>query len=714
MTPEIPRLKGMSVREKILILFLALSLISLLITGMLAFVTISRIGNYAEKSLSELGNDAVNDSTVALKNEAEINLKRLANDQAQITQLSFDDTAAEIDILAAQAISLTNNPPLIPSIPSFTRNNSPPNPLSGTLVLLAPGSTATPQSDEYRTLAGMDDLLKAMKIADTDLKATYIATDSGILRMYPWTNKHEAIYDPRTRSWFVNAKKTYGTVWSGPYVGATDSSVMFTCSRAISTKYRTWVVASDVTVDTINANFDRLMLDSSGYAVLVDSEGNVISSPNLSAGDTKWNEAFPTKNIFNNSNPEMVKIGRKMVAGESGIDHFRIDDEVYKGDIYIAYAPIKSLNWSFAISVPASHIIEPAVKTGNKIDIQTREIIENIDAQTTLMLQILAGLFFILLIVVILLSVKLAKIITRPVELLRQGTVALGKGDLDYHLTIETGDEFEELAQSFNTMAADLKKNIEVLRLTTAEKERYAKEMEIAKEIQDNFLPEYTPTIPGIELAATTLPAMEIGGDLYDFIPVQKDLWGLAIADVSGKGVSAALFMALCSTVIRVSGSAEADPSVVLERANQLIYADGRSSMFITLFYGVLDPANRKFTYVNAGHNPPMLVRSTPPEVRTLEEGRCIALGVVPEVTITCSELALECGDLIVMYTDGVTEAFNPQDEEFGEERLMKYLKNHHNDPVREIMNGLVDEVRSFCGSRAQSDDITLVIVRVK
>jgi sigma-B regulation protein RsbU (phosphoserine phosphatase) len=714
MTPEISRFKGMSVREKILILFLALSLISLLITGMLAFVTISRIGNYSEQSLSELGQDAVNDSTVALINEAEINLKRLANDQAQITQLSFDDTAAEIDILAAQAVSLPNNPPFIPSTPSFTRNNSPQNPLSGTVVLIAPGSTATPQSDEYRTLAGMNDLLKAMKDADTDLKATYIATDSGILRMYPWTNKHEATYDPRIRTWFVNAKKTSGTVWSGPYVGATDSSVMFTCSRAIPTKYGTWVVASDVTVETINKNFDSLMLDSSGYAVLVDSEGNVISSPHLSAGNTKWNEAFPTKNIFNNYNPEMVKIGRKMVAGESGIDHFWIDDEVYKGEIYIAYAPVKSLNWSFAISVPASHIIEPALMTGIKIENKTQEISENIDALTARMLHVLVGLFFILLIVVILLSVKLTKVITRPIELLRQGTVALGKGDLDYHLTIETGDEFEELAHSFNEMAKDLKQNIDDLRITTAEKERYAKEMEIAKEIQDNFLPEYTPKIPGIELAATTLPAMEIGGDLYDFIPVQKELWGLTIADVSGKGVSAALFMALCSTVIRVSGSAEADPSVVLERANQLIYADGRSSMFITLFYGVLDPANRKFTYVNAGHNPPMLVRGDPICVQTLEEARGIALGVVPEVKIKYSEILLEPDDLIVMYTDGITEAFNPEDEEFGEERLMDYLKNHRNDPVQGIIDGLIDEVRRFCGSRPQSDDITLVIVRVE
>ena len=710
MTPEKSHFKGLSVREKIVIIFLSLSLISLLITGFVALVTISDIGHYSENSSTALGLTAFNDSSVALRQEAESNLMRIAFDQAEITQLSFDDTAAEIEILAAQAVSLQNNPPLIPLIPSFTRNSAINDPFSGTVIILAPGSTATPQSDEYRTLAGMDDLLKGMYVADVELNSTYIATDSGIMRMYPWNNKIEPDYDPRVRDWFTHAKNTPDIVWSEPYVDASGSGLIVTCSRAVPTKYGTWVIASDVTTNTINQNVLNLTLGGSGYAILVDREGKVISRPGLSAGNATWNEAFTTENVFDNPNPELVKIGRKMVAGESGVDHAWIDNK----EIYIAYAPVKSLNWSFAISMPASQIVAPAIKTENNIFAATRISSQHIDAQTTRILEIFAGLFIIILIVVILLLLLLARIITRPVELLRQGTVALGKGDLDYHLTIETGDEFEELAHSFNAMASDLKQNIEDLRRTTAEKERYAKEMEIAKEIQDNFLPEFTPTIPGIELAATTLPAMEIGGDLYDFIPVQKDLWGLAIADVSGKGVSAALFMALCSTVIRVSGGAEADPSVVLERANQLIYSDGRSSMFITIFYGVLDPANRKFTYVNAGHNPPMLVRGDPPVVRTLELGRCIALGVVPEVTITRVELVLEPEDLIVMYTDGVTEAFNPQDEEFGEERLMVFLQKHRNDPVQEIVDGLVDEVRRFCGSRPQSDDITLVIARVK
>ena len=196
----------------------------------------------------------------------------------------------------------------------------------------------------------------------------------------------------------------------------------------------------------------------------------MISRPGLSAGNATWNEVFTTENVFDNPNPELVNIGRKMVAGEAGVDHVWSDNK----EIYVAYAPVKSLNWSFAISMPASQIVAPAIKTESNIFAATRISSQHIDSQTTRILEIFAGLFFIILIVVILLSFLLARIITRPVELLRQGTVALGKGDLDYHLTIETGDEFEELAHSFNAMARDLKQNIEDLRRTTAEKERYA------------------------------------------------------------------------------------------------------------------------------------------------------------------------------------------------------------------------------------------------
>ena len=709
MTSPAPRIPKFNVRTKILIIFLALSLISLFITGFVAIFTISDVGNYAEKSSSTLGRQAVNDSTVALEQAAEGTMLRIASDQAEITNVLFKDTAAEMAILAAQAATLRNNTGVIPLTPSYTKNTPAPDPFAGVLVELAPGSTATPGSDEYRSLAGMNDLLKAVFHADEDFVSVYIASDSGILRLYPGDSYTAPGYDPRIREWFTRAVTSDHAVWSGPYVDASDNGLIMTCSQMIPTQYGSWVVASDVTIADINQNILSLTLAGNGYSVLLDDKGNVISRPGLSAGDIRWNEAFRTDNVLLNDDPGLVAVGLNMTAGKTGIEKVQINGS----EVYIAYAPVRSLNWSFAVSLPAEQIVAPAKKTQGMIDSATAETSDHILQQTDRFRYIFAGLFGVLLIVVIIVAVFLSQAITRPVEILRQGASALGKGDLDYRVMIHTGDEFEDLAESFNRMAADLKKNIDDLRRTTAEKERYTRELEIAKEIQDNFLPETTPDIPGIDIAAVTIPAMEIGGDFYDFIPVQDDRHGFVIADVSGKGVSAALFMALSRTLIRASGQENPDPSVAIQQANRLIYDDGRSSMFVTVFYGVLDAQTMTFEYVNAGHNPPLLVRGDPPEIRTLGEGRCIALGVIPEVNISCAERVLEPGDLIVMYTDGVTEAFNPQDEEFGEERLRDYLQKHRNYPVREIIDRLIDEIRKFCGSAPQSDDITLVILRV-
>ena len=343
--------------------------------------------------------------------------------------------------------------------------------------------------------------------------------------------------------------------------------------------------------------------------------------------------------------------------------------------------------------MPVDEITAPVEKTRARIQASTAEAQSSIDLRTQQVIVIFSVLFGILLLIVVVLAAYLAHLITRPVAALKEAALALGRGDLGYRVSLETGDEFEELADSFNRMAADLRRNIDDLQRTTAEKERYTKELEIAKEIQQTFLPESAPVIPGFACGAMTIPAMEIGGDLYDFIPVDGGRWGFVIGDVSGKGVSAALYMALCRTLLHASGGAQASPAAAVRQANRLIYEDGRSSMFITVFYAVLDPRLMTLSYVNAGHNPPLLIRGDPP-IATLLEGKGIALGVVEDVDMPDVSLSVEPGDLIVLYTDGVTEAFNERDEYFGEERLVASLCRNRSRPVQEIMDALLEEIR--------------------
>jgi sigma-B regulation protein RsbU (phosphoserine phosphatase) len=555
----------------------------------------------------------------------------------------------------------------------------------------------------------MAHLLKATKDTDPDLASIYVATGSGVMWQYPPVNNTPEVYDPRTRDWYTSAVRAGGRpVWSEPYVDASGNGLVVTCSQSVTGRYGTWVIGTDVTIEAINANILSLTLNGTGYPVLLDSRGNVISRPGLSANGTRWDEVFIQDDVFSSSNPALVGIATNMTAGKSGVEKVSFNDSM----VYVAYAPVSSMNWSFAVSMPETAILAPILKTEATIALETKETGARIAEQTSQVLFIFAFLFCLLLLIVIILSWRLARIITRPVDALKAGAVALGSGDLDYRVDLKTGDEFEELGHSFNTMASDLSTSIENLRRTTAEKERYTKELEIAKEIQDTFLPESVPVIPGIGIAAATIPAMEIGGDFYDFIPVGQGRWGITMADVSGKGISAALFMALSRTLLHVSGGTASDPMAAIRQANQWIYEDGRSSMFVTVFYGVLDPAAMQFSYVNAGHNPPLLVREAGAE--ELLESRGIALGVVPEVSIASTTLALRPGDLLVLYTDGVTEAFNELNEAFGEERLSVFLLANRALPARTILNGLVDEIRRFAGGAAQSDDITLVVVKVE
>jgi len=321
-------------------------------------------------------------------------------------------------------------------------------------------------------------------------------------------------------------------------------------------------------------------------------------------------------------------------------------------------------------------------------------------------------IFIVLILVVSVISLLISRRITNPIVTLARGAEAIGKGELEHRVEVETGDELEELANSFNEMAADLKGYMDELQRTTAERERLLKELEIAKGIQQSFLPEDVPEIEGIELAASNISAWEVGGDFYDFIPIAKEKWGLVIADVSGKGIPAALFMALSRTLIRASTIGNPTVANAIEKANELIFADSKSSMFVTLFYAIVDSQKMKLKYINAGHNPPLLFRASTGDVHLLKaEG--IVLGVLEDIRLKEAEIELTRGDVVVLFTDGITDANNEKKEEFGEERLIKVIRENSTLSAQDLMVKIQGEVMAFAGEQPQFDDITLMILKV-
>ncbi|HDS63732.1 MAG TPA: stage II sporulation protein E [Methanofollis liminatans] len=265
---------------------------------------------------------------------------------------------------------------------------------------------------------------------------------------------------------------------------------------------------------------------------------------------------------------------------------------------------------------------------------------------------------------------------------------------------------------------AKLIANLLAERQTKAERDSYhdelqrkKAELQIAADIQQTFLPKSIPPLKGFDLFAVSCPAREVGGDFYDAIRLRQDHTGLVIADVSGKSVSAALYMALSRTIIRAMASWHPEVSLALADANTMIEEQSDSGMFVTLFYGVLNEQNRTLTYANAGHNPPLLLRAGSNDfVRLMPTG--VALGAASDQEYGEAQVTLLPGDLLVLYTDGVTEAINSKNEEFSEARLMETVLKVRGRSSQEIIREIRDGIRDHAGDEPQFDDITLMVLR--
>ena len=244
----------------------------------------------------------------------------------------------------------------------------------------------------------------------------------------------------------------------------------------------------------------------------------------------------------------------------------------------------------------------------------------------------------------------------------------------------------------------------------SAERSRLAQELNVARNIQSSLIPQENPNIPGCNVASFWQAARQVSGDFYDFIELPDNKWGIVIADVADKGIPAALFMAMSRTILRTIAHNRIHPSETLKRVNAIIDSEAQSDLFVTVFYAVLDPQNRTLTYANGGHNPPILLRKNGDVELLRNHG--MALGVLPNITIPESSIRLHHSDILIFYTDGVTEAMNEDYDEFGMGRLQVTASRHRRRNATQIMRAITNAVNEHAGDTQQFDDITLVILK--
>jgi sigma-B regulation protein RsbU (phosphoserine phosphatase) len=308
-------------------------------------------------------------------------------------------------------------------------------------------------------------------------------------------------------------------------------------------------------------------------------------------------------------------------------------------------------------------------------------------------------------------GIRIAGGITSAVKALHKGTRRIAKGDFDVQIHIPNEDELGDLATSFNEMAAAVKKG----QKEAIERERLERELATAREIQEKLLPHEMPVVPGFEITGTSLPSQQVGGDYFDFLDIEEGLLGIAIADVSGKGIPAALLMANLQASLHAQILQQGEVSEVAYRINNLLYKSTDAHMFVTFFYGILDRQRSLFTSTNAGHNPPLIFRSDG-SIERLSEGGLI-LGFQPDVLYEQQTVMIEPGEVVVLYTDGITEAADPSSEMvsedlFGVEKLMDVVRDKASGSAREIQVAILEAIADHTNNSPQFDDITLVIIK--
>ena len=290
----------------------------------------------------------------------------------------------------------------------------------------------------------------------------------------------------------------------------------------------------------------------------------------------------------------------------------------------------------------------------------------------------------------------------------------IASGNLDEKIDIKTGDEIEHLATCFNAMTDELKTHINNLTKITAEKERIATELDVAKNIQTSMLPnDFNFNRSEFDIYATMNAAKEVGGDFYDFYLIDENHLIVTIADVSGKGIPAALFMMMSKTILKnfvMTMSNPDDFSAVMSLSNNQLCQNNDTMMFVTVFMGMLDLKTGEFIFVNGGHNPPLVYHNSTDSYEYLKIAKNFVLGGIEDIDFKQQSIKLEKGDKIIMYTDGVTEALNPNNELYGEERLINCLnRSDRNLSVEELLAFVRADVNTHVNGADQSDDITML-----
>lgn len=661
-----------TITYKITCLLLILSLSALLLAGAASAAGLYTMKGISGESSRQLGETAASDAEKALEQAAGEQLFALATEKAVYIEERFREVAACVHGVAAQAKDIYENPESYPDRETAL-------PVKGSRELAAQmirsrrlAQPTEEQLAEVLKLGNLQDMLVQYNANNDMLSSVHLATASGwvLVADYTAANKYGEDADmPHTieaeeRQWYQLAGR------------AEEGQVVFT----------------DVMED-IHGGGDCIICAEPVYH---QGELVAVAGKNL--------------DLREGENGALAAAVTKALSGESGLQQLTLDGR----EVYLAYAPLKELGWGFLTVMDVEEILAPARESREQILFLSGEVAKEQDAAIRTMLAAFAGIFGLCALAVILAGMWFGRRVASPIRSLTGDVAKIGGGNLDYRIQLHTGDEIEELGNAFNRMTEQIKSYIENLANATAEKERIRTELQLAARLQSDMLPEGRNPFPErkeFTLCASMTPAKEVGGDFYDFFFTDQNHLALIVADVSGKGVPAALFMVVAKTLLRSHITTPETLEKAVEESNNLLCANNKNNMFVTAWVGILDVQNGSLTYVNAGHCRPLVSRDGG-EYRYLTERGGFVLAATEGMRYTQTTIRLLPGDTLFQYSDGVTEANDEQGNLYGEDRLEAFVNRHREQMPEELTASVWEDIRSLQGQAEQFDDITMLALR--
>jgi len=706
--------KKTSIKAKILIVMLFLTVITFGSAAFLTLGNISSLGSYTLKSCDDLGEKSLNDSKEALLKHSREELLSLVISQAMIANIQLDrleDEIAMMSNLSGRYLLGQKGSVVGDKGRQFLTIEKPSPLLSKSRIAIYSKDSGNEYAQKLERIGRLHPMLKFVYGNKRTLDMVYICTADGYYISYPWT-KPRGKFSPFKREWYQKAVKASGkTVWIGPYISAHGDKIILTCSKAVK-DFRGEVIAVcglDITVKEITKNFIGVKLIHSGKSFLIDQKGNVLARRNMKINGMEWYQNIKKDNLLKSKDESLRRIAGKMVAGKEGVEKVNINGE----PLYVAYAPISMTDWSVGVIVK-SEVLTACIKKLNSTmerNIQKhRTSIKNyFDKNLTIYLIIGITVLILVMIWGFIFSHK----ITAPVLMLKEKALKITQGNFKSNIHLHTGDELEHLDKTFDRMSKEISRYMKHVTNTVREREKIEQEFAIAANIQSSMLPPEFKNIPELKIKSYLKAAHEVSGDFYNYSMLDDKYLFFCIGKVAGKGVPAAMLMAQVMTLLSHLGSMHIPPEELLLIVNNALVINNKTDMSVTTFCAYLNIESGELVFSNA-ENVPLVYIHDGKSIGS-ESGKSLALGIhtVEEGVFKRESIKLSPGDTLLFTTNGIDKAENERGDIFGQ----KYLLNSFKDfkvGSKNIIKFALEQLKEFYGSKISRRDVALLAIEYK